>query len=173
MKTIRRVVITSLLLLMITVNCVPVLANENYSSVCIDEMGNTYLKKEVEIKYVTPDEMEALINAAKSDVALMDNLFADIVYFTLSRNDDGSAKCVFMKGGFLFDRCDLSGVIRLYNSSGGLVAKHSVYEKKLITNAARVHTIYPVGGEFEYAEYELTVSDGGEVATAYGIKYPQ
>lgn len=150
-------------------NSFPVFAEERINS----KINTDEKSYNVELKYISPEEMEQLIAQSEMGIATCSNWFSDVVYFTLSRNSDGSAHAVFMKDGFLFDRCDLFGSIELYDSKGKCVARHFVIEKKLIKGVARVHDIHPTGKAFSYAKYVLTVSDGGEKITASGIKYPQ
>ncbi|MDE7447128.1 MAG: hypothetical protein K2N15_15710 [Lachnospiraceae bacterium] len=166
-KKITKCFIASLMLCVIM--CAPVLAAESPVNVSSDSNQENKLT----IRYVTPEEFDQIIKNTELGIMPYDNLFADNVIFTLTKNSDGSAHVAFYKQGMLFDGCTLSGTIDLYTASGAWVAHYPVLEPDFKSFTSRSDDIYPIGGQFAYAVYTLTVSDGGESSTVTGTKVPK
>lgn len=116
---------------------------------------------EAQLQFIAPEQMEQIISEQPSDIAMASNWFPDVVLVTVKRQSDGHCRVVFMNNGFPFDRCDIDGVITLYDMSGNVVANRTVAEHKLVYGVARVLDIYPVGGKYATGSYSLVLSDGG------------
>lgn len=123
---------------------------------------------ELTMRIVTPEEMDSIIAGIQNGTIPL-NWFDDIVAVSGKRvqKSDGTEyfSLTLLNTGFVFDRVDVDGNIKLYDS-GRLVANKAIDEPKLVFGFSRVIDIYPLGGHYTTGTYSLRVSDG-DAGTTY------
>lgn len=117
------------------------------------------------IIFITPKEMEQIIASQKAGIETC-NWFPDSVLITVTKEADGHCRFVFLNNGFPFDRCDIDGMIYLYDANMRVVGRQLVAEHKLVCGWPRIVDIYPLGNNFTSGSYSLRLSDG-DAGTLY------
>ena len=126
---------------------------------------------ELTIRIVTPEEMDSIIADIQNGIVPL-NWFADVVAISGKRvqKSDGTEyfSITLLNTGFIFDRVDVDGNIKLYDL-GRLVVNKAIDEPKLVYGFSRVINIYPLGGHYTTGTYSLRISDGDAGTTYTGF----
>ncbi len=120
------------------------------------------------LRIVTPEEMDSIIAGIQNGTVPL-NLFSDIVALSGKKvtkpNGTEYFSLTLVNTGFMLDRVDVDGNIKLYDL-GRLVGNKTFDEPKLVFGFSRVIEVHPIGGHYTTGTYRIRVSDG-DVGTTY------